>query len=283
MKKFKNFTASLVLFVAAILMQSCSKDDPIIIDEKGVAPELPFIGSIAMSFGSFENVDTTNLSAGKSTSRNFTYSNWFYAATNLLYWSHIVSEINEIPLAAFMEAFNHEPVFKGNGIWLWAYEVIDEDDHYLVELTGSTLDKLVVQWDLYVEKVGGFSKMHWITGTTRTDIEQAEWTINGDPSDPKPMMLVNYEKDVAPGEARLRYTNVIEGDQDYGSYLEFQVLENSSTDLNRRYHVYEKVPDNLIEIEWHEANKNGRVKSANHFADNEWHCWDTNYKNQECN
>ena len=48
------------------------------------------------------------------------------------------------------------------------------------------------------------------------------------------------------------------------------------------YDIYNSEIDNLIEIKWNNPDRDGRVKDAEHYQDNEWHCWDNYLQDIDC-
>lgn len=39
----------------------------------------------------------------------------------------------------------------------------------------------------------------------------------------------------------------------------------------------------FTEIMWNETTKEGRVKDTMHFGDTDWHCWDADLQDTDCN
>jgi len=271
----------LVVLFGLILMQSCTKD-PVIDEQQGVAPKLPSQESFIMPFSGFEEADTTDLKGG-SGARNFvTYTNWFTAATNIVVWNAVIVLNMAVPVASFAEAFRHDGEYQGNGIWLWAYSYTVHGKSYEAELTGQFLNEGEVQWDMFISEVGGFSKVHFYTGVVTTDGTKGEWTLNFQPNNPTPYLNISYNRDDANGTASIRYTNIIPSSPDQGDYIEYRENTDASLQFDRAYDVYRVAQDNLLEIEWHEQNKEGRVKNPEHFNDSEWRCWDTNFIDIDC-
>ena len=279
MKKISNvFFLALVLF----LVQSCTKD-PLVESQNGTAPTLPPQETFLMPFTGFDNADTTDLTQGGSNSRNFnTHWHWFYSVTNVVVWNAVLTVNMVIPVASFAEAFNHEPVLQGNGIWLWAYNYTTAGQTYLAELTGQFVSNDEVQWDMYIEQVGGFSKVHWFSGVIATDGSKGRWTLNHRPNNPSPYLAIEYSEDKNSGIGSLRYTNIDVSSSDKGDYIEYREYDGPEVQYNRAYDVYRANKDNLLEIQWNEETENGRVKDPDHFNNEDWYCWDENFIDVDC-
>ncbi len=273
----KKLSLALVLSLSIILLQSCQKDDlttPPVDQQAQKAPELPKAESFVMPFTAFEGY------AEEDNSRAI--SNWVYSASNVVIWNLVLTQQLIIPVASFYESFNHSAAYQGGGVWLWAYEIPDNNGTYYAELYGELLASNEVKWDMYISQEGGFSQMHWYTGITANDGSYANWSLSYNPYDPTPKININYQKNDGNGVESIRYTNIIPGAAENGGYIEYRKENNSGADFNRMYDIYNSEIDNLIEIKWNNPGNDGRVKDAEHFQDNEWHCWDNYLQDIDC-
>ncbi len=276
----KKIIFVLALLLVGTLMQSCVKD-PVTNSEDEVAPKLPPQEAFVMPFDGFESADTTKLSGGRRGARNMpTYFNWFYSVSNVVVWNAVVGLNMVIPVASFGEAFNHDPTYQGNGIWLWSYSYDVHGQTYEAELTGQFINDEEIQWDMNITQVGGFSKVHWYRGTTANDGSYATWTVNHQPDDPEPYLRIDYKRGASEDEGSLRYTNIIPNDAGNGDYIEFRAEEGGA--YNRAYDVFDASEQNLLQIEWHETNHNGRVRNPDQFGNDRWQCWSVNFTDMIC-
>jgi hypothetical protein len=274
---------SIVLFLATLIfMTSCAKD-PIVESQNAAAPSLPAMESYMMPFDGFEDADTSDLAPGASGARNFdTHFHWFYSVSNIVLWNTVVTLNMVIPVKAFAEAFNQDPEFQGNGIWLWAYSYNESNKTYNVELTGQFVNTTEVQWDMYISQKNGFSKIHWFTGTIATDGSKGKWTLNFQPDTPAPYLSIDYQDNAAGAPGHIRFTNINETSADRGDYIEYREYDDNSVEFDRGYDVYRAQDDNLLQIEWNHADDAGRVKDPKQFNNSNWHCWDTDFVDVDC-
>ncbi len=271
----KKLSFALVLFLSVFLMQSCQKDDlTTTVDPQGQkAPELPKVESFVMPFTAFEEFREDD---------SRTTNNWLYAASNVVIWNLVLTQQLIIPVASFYESFNHSAEYQGGGVWLWAYEVDDNGTTYHAELYGELLVGNEVKWDMYISEEGGFPQMHWYSGITANDGSYATWTLNHEPNNPTPFIEINYQENDGNGFETIRYTNIIPGIPENGGYIEYKESASQGTEFNRIYDIYKSEIDNLLEINWNNPSNEGRVKDAEYFQDNEWHCWGSNLQNIDC-
>jgi len=272
----KKLNVALILFLSIFLMQSCQKDDLTTPDNPQAekAPQLPAPESFIMPFAAFEEARDEDDS--RST------SNWLYSAGNVLVWNTILTVQLAVPVVAFYESFNHQAAYQGGGIWLWAYDYTASGSTYQAKLFGELLTNNEIKWDMYISQQGGFSEVHWYSGITAIGGAYASWTLNHKPFNPEPLMSIDYQRDNGGGLEGIRYTNIIPGNNDNGSYIEFRQTDGQGADFNRMYDIYKSDIDNLMEINWNNPSNDGRVKDAEYFGDEEWHCWDTSLQDIDC-
>lgn len=276
MKKLNLF---FVFILALVFMQSCTKDNTTTPNENRDAPTLPPLESFVMPFEGYEDIDTTGLME-KNGNRSVTYRNWFYAGTNLLVWQVAIGTNMLVPVASFGEAFNHDAEYLGNGLFAWNYNVDVGLDRYNATLTARLVNNNEdVEWKMKISKVGGFSDFEYYSGITAVGGGQATWILNHQPNNPESLLRIEYNKAANSNDATLRYTNIRPNHPDNGDYIEYRVETNGT--FNRSYDV-SLDPNNFLEIQWNEPSRDGRVRNPGHFNDSEWHCWDSNQMDINC-
>lgn len=270
----KKLNFLLVIAISVFLLQSCMKDQGDALYSKK-APELPSIESFAMPFNDFSEPRKDGINGR-------TIDNWLYSATNVLVWNTILTVHLNIPVLAFQHSFKHKAVYQGSGIWMWSYEVTDNlNKTYVAKLYAELLPDDEIKWDMYISQIGGFDNMHWYSGITAINKSYAHWTLNFDPADPKPCLKIDFNKNTS--SASIRYTNIIPNVPQNGAYIEYREGAINAGDFNRAYDVFAAELNNLMQINWNSIYKNGRVKDFKKFADNEWHCWGTDFQDTVCN
>lgn len=277
MKKISLF---FVLALSLMLAQSCQKDsiDNTVVDPYAdqPAPDLPSEEMFFMPFAGFEDEDP------EASPKRF--SHWGHAVANVVVWNTVLTVNLAIPTLSFYAAFGEEPEYQGQGVWLWSYEFVDDEDGaaYRAELYGELLVNDEVKWDMYIEQVNGWGRIHWYAGVTANDDSYARWMLKYEPENPTTFLQIDFQRDLATGYESIRYTNVIPDDADNGSYIEYREGAGAAEGFDRAYDVYRADIDNMLEINWDEANKNGRVKDPEKFGDAEWRCWGSDLRDEAC-
>lgn len=257
--KFTLLALAGLLFVAS----SCSKRDP--------APDLPEEQSFIMDFSNFED--------GKTGRTTDSLTNWGISATTVLVWNVVITVQGIVPVAAFLESFNHEADWDRKlKRYVWEYSVWVLAKKYDVALHG-WLANGDANWELHVSS-SDFGDFTWYTGRTAIDRTSADWTLNFSPQDPKPYVAIDYDVLSTDGSRKIRYTNIIPGHAGNGGYIEYGLTNDVEHD--RYYDIFAAETGNLVEIEWHHLNANGRIKNETHFGDTDWHCWDNTLVDAIC-
>jgi len=262
--KRSNFLLIALLLTAVLFTQSCQKDT----EEEPTAPQLPSEASFIMNFDDFQDADTTKA-----------YNNWHHAAVNVVFWNAVIGLHGAVPLVAFAESFNHDPVYQGDNTWLWFYSYPINNVNYTANLYGK-LTLTGVEWDMFISKEGGYTDFNWYSGVTSLDQTSADWVLYKSPLEPIEFVAIDYDKNEADGTAQIKYTNIIPGGPENGGYIAYGTQIDDLYDAF--YDIYNKGLENHTFINWDRVSKAGRVQDQKKFGDLEWHCWGTDLRNMIC-
>lgn len=256
MKTNNSFLAKLLVYSLIGLLlfgYSCRK--------KTEEPEIPPENSLIMDFADFKD-DSKGLEYTKDI---MTSVNWVHSAANVGIWNFIITVGLAVPVASFVESFNHEPKWHNadGGYWAWEYSFANGTHN--AELRGH-IEGTNAIWEM---RIDGFL---WYEGESAIDKTHGTWTMYEKPANPNELLEITWNDDHN-GNADIKYLNIKPGGAENGGYIHYG--KTSTGEFDRYYDIYNKGQDNLTEIEWNFADKHGRVKDPNKFADNDWHCWNT--------
>ena len=264
LKKTAAFVLTGIILFAIVLV-SCKKDDE-------PAPPLPPQSSFVMSFDDFSNASDTLVQREAQT-----YRNWGHAFSMVAGWNAIITAGLAVPVASFLEAFNHEAVYHPDeNNWTWSYNVSHAGQTYEAELTGYFEADSVV-WEMRISS-NSFTDFLWYRGKSHTDQTGGYWILMDQPSNPQPLLKIDWYQDFD-SSAGLRYTNVVPGGPENGGYIFYGITTGT---FDRFYNIYNKGQDNLTDIEWDHTNLNGRIQDPAFYADSDWHCWNTDLQDIIC-
>ena len=263
-----------ILFVIASigLIVSCEDEttNPLV-----EVPTTPSLSTMLVDFGEFPDTSLVE-------SNNFplaTKMNWGWAATNVKVWNSILTLNFVIPVAAFREAFNHQPVLQSDGSWLWQYDISVEEENYTAKLYGKTVTE-GVDWKMLLSKSGAYTDFEWFTGLSNLPATEGNWTLNKNPESPTPFISIEWERNPQEETANVKYTLLSNNPTEGGSYIHYG--KTNEVPLNRFYQIYNAENQNLIDIMWSYESHFGRVKDSVHFKDDAWHCWDSKLDDTDC-
>ena len=297
---FKSFSFFSVL-LALVVFTSCGPEEMITPADNPpedlssqvpkVAPELPpaEMYTIPLSFFLGTEGDPDN-SAKRLGNANFVSThNFQYGAGNLLLWNTKVAFKTVLPLYIFAQAYDAEPVpldlftwqrkYQYNGLGGKTFDVV-LTSKYIIEW-GKEWE---VEWTMTLSEEGGFQDFEWLKGIVALNFSRAEFSLNQDPSNPSPLVYINYEGsldlvDPLQSEVTIRYTSA-DPNRSTFKYLEYSSIPESG--YTGSYDIKGAEGSSSIEIQWNLENKTGRVKDFGEYGDNEWHCWDEALEDTDC-
>jgi len=268
---------NLVILLGVLLFASCSNEDP-----AKTAPEIPPVETMVIDFGRMAD---TNKSASVSN------TNWAYSAINVGVWSGIIGTTFAIPVAAFRSAVGHQPVDVGDLTWQWEYTVEGFTSQYSARLVGAVESVSTIKWEMYVTKTGinPFNEFLWFEGTSNMDGNSGQWVLYHSSAMPEKTIQIDWKKE-NDKVGEIKYTYVREkNDQRQpekfkGSTLTYG-LQNAELDIFVNIHAFDFQSNlfNDTNIEWSRTKYNGRVKSELFFKNPNWHCWDSQGADVDCN
>lgn len=206
-------------------------------------------------------------------------SNWGYAAFNVGFWNIVVFVGLAVPVASFVESFNHTPVQQPDSSWIWTYDVPVAGDVYTAELHGKYVDN-GVSWEMYISKRGDYSDFLWYYGESDLPATEGYWVLKSKPSDPTDLIRIDWHRNLSNNTGDIKYTNIVPGGSENGGFISYVITATKTYD--RSYEIFNKVKNQTTYIEWNSVTKVGRVRDSLHFGDNSWHCWNSQLINSEC-
>jgi len=244
-------------------------------------PEIPPSSTFVMNFDEFANGGTAKIiDRDKSPIRQQTIDNgnWGWGALHVGVWNALVTIGMVVPVAAFVESFNHEAQQQEDGSWVWSYQVTVSGVVHTAELHGATSGGNV-EWDMFITKEGFYDHFNWFSGVSNLPGTEGTWTLYNSPDNPTPLLSIDWHRDPLAETGDIRYTNTVPDGPENGGYIYFGTTANP---MDAFYEIFNKGENNTINIEWSRTARNGRIKDSAHFGDDQWHCWDGSLKDTAC-
>jgi hypothetical protein len=267
--KLLSFFILVAFLFTSVFNTGCKKDD------KPVPPELPPMDLMMMDFSGFDNpADTLGL---KGTAL---YNYWGAAFLQVSFWHAFVTVGTAIPVAAYIKALSQTPVYLGDNIWEWKYQIIAEQKGFNIRLVTERISNHEYKAVMYatMQVLGGSSDFKLLEGTVRYDHTQATWTLYENLLSPSPLLRVEWNRDWEAGTGDLTYTNIRPGGAENGSYIQFSY--DQSREYDAVFTISRKAGESVIQ--WNTESRDGRIMSSFLFGNDQWHCWNSSLQNIEC-
>lgn len=273
--KSKFFAGLMAIVVLTAFLSSCeteSNDTP---------PELPPYESMAIDFSKFSD-NTKTATVESSTSVNHGS-----AVITISVWNIMLGITLAVPVATFYESFKKEPTFLGDSKWQWTYDV----NTYSARMTGQVRAD-DVKWEMYITKkgLGAFPEFKWFEGTSDLNAMGGTWTLYHSYNLQEAVLEIDWEKS-GDDIGEISYTYIREssnGDQKQlskDSYIQYGLADGL---LDAYYNIHSTTRDvedegfKDVNIEWSTTEYFGRIKAFHYFQDADWHCWDSEGIDTEC-
>jgi hypothetical protein len=274
----KGRIASLILLVViALQIGACSENETAL--TQGDKPVLPPQSSMAIDFNEFPDTNSPSPIFKFEPTDTILRGNWGWAAIHVGVWSTIIKIGLAIPVAAFAESFNHQPVQQPDGSWLWSYTVNISGIDHTAKLFGKNVTN-GIEWRMLLTKAGFYTDFEWFTGFSNTPATEGTWTLNHNPNDPFPFIFIEWSRNVEENTGEVKYTNIVPNAPENGSYIHYG--KTNDVTYNRFFNIFGQEENRLINVEWNYEGHFGRVKDPMHFGDENWYCWDENLIDTIC-
>ena len=264
-----------ILFLIGFIALIVSCEDDKSTSPQDQAPTIPPQSTMIIDFSEFPDTSSADNFSSLTLSRN----NWGWAYWNVSVWHSVLTLTLAIPVAAFFEAFNHQPVQQPDGSWLWQYSVTQQEPYYTAKLYGKTVTD-GVEWKILLTEDGAYTDFEWFTGFSNLPATEGTWILNKDPNLPSQFLYIEWHRNTQEGTADVKYTNIVPNAPKNGSYIYYG--KTNEIPHNRFYQIYGAELNRLIDVKWNYEQLFGRVKDPIHFEDENWHCWDEKLNDIDC-
>ncbi|MBN2613084.1 MAG: hypothetical protein JXB00_16145 [Bacteroidales bacterium] len=255
-------TLILLTLLLTVVFNGCEKDKE---DKLQLPPESAF----TIDLSPFASQAKTTAVAETGTHNNF-----LYAATVVTFWNIAIAGVMAIPTAAYVKAFEYEPVRVSNDKWKWSYSVTVNSIVYTAELYGEVVDA-GVEWEMYVSQQVGFQDFLMFDGWCNIQRTEGYWKLYESPLAPVEFLQIDWTYNWEQQTGSVKYTYTKEGTDDIGNYIEYGVTENSA--YNVYYNLYSQPEEKLFNINYNSDTREGRIE-----YDGNSYCWDSNLYDIDC-
>lgn len=261
----------LVGFIALLI--SCEDDKTTNPQEQTLT--IPPQSTMIIDFSEFPDTSSGDGLQNVVVSRN----NWGWAALNVSVWNSVLTLTLAVPVATFVEAFNHQPVQQPDGSWLWQYTVNVQGGSYTAKLYGKIVTE-GVEWKMLLSRAGVYTDFEWFKGSSNLPATEGTWTLNKDPNLPSPFLYIEWHRNTQEETADIKYTKLSPTLPENESSIFYG--KTNEIPYNRFYQIFNADENSLIDIKWNYELHFGRINDPIHFEDELWHCWDETLNDIVC-
>ncbi len=261
-------------------------------------PELPLKEMYLMPVSLFsqEGIDTN--SNGKRVSGVNSYQHFAHGATQFIAYHTPIALYSAVPTAALALAANEEPVPIEEGYeWSYQYATLAGKTYDVVlranfvwnpDVAG--FNKTAFQWRMYLSEQGGFQDFEWFSGFVSQDLTLAQFNVFLNPSSANPVVVIDYERSTygnffnrQTDGISLSYT-VTDPDDSFNTeaFLEYNTIDSTGTGYNANFLLRGEILEAPIDIQLNTDTGEGRVRDEAKFGDNEWKCWNKEFRDEDC-
>jgi hypothetical protein len=262
MKVKRVFPLMLMAMGLSLLCLSCDKNE-----EEGTLPELPPVEALQMPLDDFIG----NPSENENLKSGYTYTNALYSYGTVSVWNLLVSVPMVVPVAAYLEALNHTPVYLGENSWEWSYALTQGEDAYSARLVTTRISNEEFTAEMFITRAGFFEDFKWFDGTIRYDRTHADWTLYEGPESQVAWLNIEWNMDWELEVSDITYEIVKADADEYGSSITYGVTEDD--DYDAFYNISFSQKETFIK--WNRTTKEGTVKDESFFGDADWHPWNS--------
>lgn len=236
-----------------------------------IPPVIPSVESLNFDFSYFEENNTTG-----------TY--YSYAAEQISAWKALLTDSIDIQNSSLKETSYNDFIFQKDETWLMNFDFIVENIKFTANFFG-IIEHDTTLFKTFLYSDAADTTLVFLDGKFYDDSKTGHWILNKPGFDEDTVfteikfMSVDWYVDSL-DQKEIKFT-----DNQIGLSNLNYILYKDSTDgqFNAYVNIYVSGNDNYSIIEWNKSTKEGRVKDFLHFNDENWHCWDNNYLNIDCN
>jgi hypothetical protein len=278
-ERIKPFIYLIPFMLSLAFFLSCNDND--VSNPAEIPPEKPPVSTLSIDFNQFP-ITGVLPKVNENADNNYPASNanWKWASFNVIAWQTKITAGMIIPVAAFIESFNHEPEKQDDSRWLWTYEFTPFSGIKYTASLYADVGLTSIIWEMYISKEGQFTDFLWYSGESDLLATEGTWTIYAEPSSPTQWIGIEWHRSIDNGTADIKYTNIKPNDEESGGYIHFGITDEEL--YNAFYEIFNKGQNNIVSVRWNKTSKAGSVMDLNHFGDSEWHCWDENLDDADC-
>ncbi len=259
-KQIGTILLAVVILGNVLALSSCKKKE---------APALPPKSTFV-----FENMKDNT----KDQSKDLINTNAPLALGHVGVWSTITGITVIVPVLAYEAALTQEAEHVSGNKWVRELSFEVGVLKYSAKLY-SEQKKDIVNWEMHISGPL-YNDFVWFTGSNDVNNTKGQWIINKSHIENHNFIQIDWTLNQDDNTGTIKYTNIEPGSNLNGSYLYHG--NDQAGNYNVFYNVFNKLDNNLIEIDYNTTSYEGRIKDFKFYEDNLWHCWNHYFQDEVC-
>ncbi|MBN2894163.1 MAG: hypothetical protein JXL97_19995 [Bacteroidales bacterium] len=256
---------SILTFIFFIIIIGCNKND------NSFPPELPSMQTFLLETKGLENDSFV------FDSKDDNYRNWFVAANKIYDWNFLISANIQIPLNCLFLAYQYEPKLFADRSWLWQYDFGVDLDTYQIKMYGTFEVDSSILWEMFVTENNSESVL-LMKGNINKFFTQGNWIFYKHIF--RPIEILKIDWLIEENVLHVNFTNEYEKSTNTGSMLEIIYSIEDTTRV--KFNFYNQSTNTNSYMEINKVLGTGKIMDYEAFNDSLWHCWDSNFMNEDC-
>lgn len=252
----RKFTCMVVLLAGQLLI-SCSDDDDPGADHIEVLPA----ATMLMEFETF----------AVNNGRQESFGNAIRAGGYISSWKKFINNDLNMPVTAYLISTNKGADYI-DGRWVWNADFKLSGDQYKSSLSAIANENEVV-WEMLISKPGTFDNFVALKGQSALDRKSGSWSLYKYPVDSVEAVKIKWEENAEGVVHKMKYTAHKEG-----SFIEYSLT--GETMYDGLYNLLNN--GNTASVGWNRDKKNGWIMEQAYYQDDQRHCWNISFEDDEC-
>ncbi len=209
-------------------------------------------------------------------------SNFLVAAEQVLLWKSLLNDSISLHKAILKNAENSTLIFQKENTWLSEFVSVSDGVNFLtkffcIETEDSVLYKAYITFEtdtnkLVIEGRANKTNSSGLFFFFKPGFENDEYTY---------IKFLNVFWSIdSLNNKTIKFTNNQIGENNLNSFL---IKDTTSVDYNSYLEVYDKGNERICYINRNKVTKKGRVKYFFHYNNDDWHCWNEQLSDINCN
>ncbi len=208
---------------------------------------------------------------------NCSYINWLNAWEKIDKWQELFNYNIKVPILALKKSEEITIKHLADDTWVREFQIIVDTNIYEISLYSTLEYDYSVFWEMFVSQDNSLP-VSLLRGEINSQRTKGYWIFYKYVFQQIDIVKIDWE--IIDSELNVSFENVYERNNNFGDIISLSYPLND-TNLFVINNLDISLKD-TTSIKFNRANDKGRIKSFIIFNDSLWHCWNSDFLNDEC-